>query len=140
MKTRVYICLMLLLIVSGLYAQGDRDKIEAMRFQFISKKLELSVNESEKFWPLYNEYTDKVKAVRKNLRQNYKRKTENLGDKEAEELLALELQSKQAEVDLFKLYTEKIKAVIGSTKLIRLHLAEEAFNREIINSIKEKSD
>lgn len=133
----IFFCLLMTFQVS---AQGDRDKIEAMRYQFISKRLELSSGESEKFWPLYNEYNDKVKAIKKNLRQSYKRKTENMGDKEADELVVLEIQSKQAEADLFKTYSEKIKAVIGSTKLVKLHLAEEAFKREMINSIKEKGD
>jgi hypothetical protein len=120
-------------------AQKDKDKIEALRMNFISKKLELSINESEKFWPVYNEYNDKLKAIKKNIRQSYKRKSENLTDKDAEELIALELQSKQAEADLFKVYSEKLKSIIGSKKLVKLHVAEEEFKREIIKSIKEKN-
>lgn len=57
---------------------------------------------------------------------------------EDEELVQLELQSKQAELDLFKAYSEKMKAIIGIRKLAKLHQAEEDFKREIINTIKEK--
>lgn len=142
MKRFLNIALLFFLIYCSntLLAQGDKDKIEALRVSFISKKTELTAGESEKFWPIYNEYNDKVKAVRKNLRQSYKKKYENLTEKDAEELYLLEIQSKQAELDLFKQYGEKIKSVIGIKKLSRLHLAEEEFKREIINSIKEKSD
>ncbi len=140
MKRLVQILICFLFFSQHLAAQGERDKIETMRFNFISSKIELTSNESEKFWPLYNEYNDKVKAIKKNLRQNYKRKIENLGDKEADELLTLEIQSKQAEADLFKLYNERFKSIIGSKKLVKLHLAEEAFKREIINTIKDKND
>ncbi len=121
-------------------AQADRDKVELLRMNFIEKKLELTKNESEKFWPVYNEYNDKVKALRKNLRQSFKKAPENLNDKEAEDLHQLDLKTRQAEVDLHKTYSEKIKGIIGVKKLIRLRNAEEEFKREIINSIKEKSD
>lgn len=121
-------------------AQTEKDKVEALRVNFITKKLELTTAEAEKFWPVYNEYNDKIKAVRKNLRQSYKKKTDNLTEKDAEELYYLEIQSKQAEADLHKQYSEKIKAIIGLKKLVKMRIAEEEFKREIINSIKEKSD
>ncbi len=122
------------------YGQNDKDKIEALRVSFISKKVELSNNEGEKFWPIYNEYNDKIKAIKKNLRQSIKKAPEVLSDKEAEELYQLDLKSKQAEVDIHKQYSEKLKAVIGAKKMIKLRIAEEEFKREIINSIKDKSD
>ncbi|MCW3076970.1 MAG: hypothetical protein JWO32_1579 [Bacteroidetes bacterium] len=136
-----------ILILTGLFckplsfiAQTDKDKVEALRITFIEKKLELGKNEADKFWPVYNEYNDKVKAIRKNLRQSFKRASDNISEKEAEDLQQLDLKSKQAEVDLHKLYSEKIKTIIGVKKLVKLRNAEDDFKREIINSIKEKSD
>ena len=140
MKRLLYIFIFIFFICALLNAQSDKDRIEALRVTFISKRLELTVNESEKFWPAYNEYNDKLKAIRKNLRQSFKHRNEPLGDKEAEDLVALEIQSKQAELDLFKQYSEKLKSIVGTKKLVKLHQAEEDFKREIINSIKEKSD
>jgi hypothetical protein len=122
------------------FAQQDKDRVEALRVAFISKRLELTTAESEKFWPLYNEYNDKVRALKKNLRQNYHAKGENATEKEAEDLYNLDLQSRQAETDLHKQYSEKIKAVIGVRKTIRLRLAEEYFKREIIKNIKERGE
>ncbi len=142
MKNALKILIFTLLFSSSLvgYGQSDKDKIEALRVSFISKKVELTTNESEKFWPVYNEYNDKIKAIKKNLRQSYKKAPETISDKEAEELYQLDIKSKQAEVDIHKLYSEKIKAVIGAKKIIKLRIAEEEFKREIINSIKDKSD
>jgi hypothetical protein len=140
MKRFLYIIILFVSISIQSFSQGDKDKIEAMRMNFISKKIELSINESEKFWPIYNEYIDKIKAIKKNLRQSYRRKSGALTEKDAEELIFLELQSKQAETDLYKIYIEKLKSIIGSKKMVKLHMAEEEFKREIINSIKEKSD
>lgn len=137
---KILFLLALLCKSPGFIAQTDKDKVEALRITFIEKKLELGKNEADKFWPVYNEYNDKVKAIRKNLRQSFKKASDNMSDKEAEDLQQLDLKSKQAEVDLHKLYSEKIKTIIGVKKLVKLRNAEDEFKREIINSIKEKSD
>ena len=109
--TKILIILFLSLC-QPLISFSQNDKVEALRVAFISKKLELSNAESEKFWPLYNEYNDKVKAIRKNLRQSYRKRSEPLTDQEAEELYQLDLKSKQAEVDIHKQYGDKIKSII----------------------------
>jgi hypothetical protein len=130
-----------LILPHDIYSQPGREKVEALRMSFISKRLALSNAESEKFWPLYNEYNDKVKAIRRNLKQNYKHAQESLNDKSAEELYQLDLQSKQAETDVHKAYSEKLRAVIGVKKMVLLRLAEEDFKREMMDIIKgERSD
>ena len=137
---KIIVLIAVLISTERLFAQTERDKVEALRVAFISKKLELTTSESEKFWPLYNEYNDKIKAIKRNLRQSYNRKGINATTEEAEELYQLDIQSRQAETDVHKQYSEKIKAIIGAKKIVKLRLAEEEFKREIINSIKEKSE
>ncbi len=137
---KILIFLVLLLQSATFFSQNDKDKVEALRVAFIGKKLELTTNESEKFWPIYNEYNDKVKAVRKNVRQSFKKGVDNMSDKDMEELYQLELKSKQAEADLYKTYTEKIKVIIGTKKTLKLRVAEDQFKKEIIKTIQEKSD
>lgn len=137
---RILILFILLFNRQSLSAQPEKDKVEALRVAFISKRVELTSAEAEKFWPVYNEYNDKIKAIRKNLRQSYRKKSETLTEKDAEELYYLDLQSKQAETDVHKVYSEKIKGIIGFKKFVKLRQAEEDFKREIINTIKEKSD
>lgn len=140
MKNAVTIFLFLIFLItsSSIQAQGNKDKVEEMRVSFISKKLDLSSAESEKFWPLYNEYNDKVKALRKNLRQSLRKAPENMDEKEAEELYQLDIKTKTAEAELHKNYSEKIKAVIGARKVIMLRTAEDEFKQKVLESIKGK--
>lgn len=119
-------------------AQSQREKVEELRATFIAKKMEFSSNESEKFWPIYNEYHDKLKLIRRNLRMAYRNLPANYTDKDAEDLIALENKSKLAEAELNKTYNEKLKLVIGPKKVVKLQLVEEEFKREVINTIKEK--
>ncbi|MCC6371218.1 MAG: hypothetical protein IT236_09460 [Bacteroidia bacterium] len=135
--------LILLVLIFGpvvLLAQNDKEKIEALRVAFINKKLELSTSESEKFWPVYNEYNEKLRAVKKNLRQSYKRKPDIISDADAEELFKLEAQTKQAELDLYKQYSERLKQIVGVKKMVILHLAEEEFRQKVLEIVKGKSD
>lgn len=135
---KIFLFTWLLCLGYSANAQGNKDKVEEVRMAFIDKKLSLTTNEHEKFWPIYNEYNDKIKAVRKNVRQSFHKAPENLSEKEAEELYQLDLKSKQAEVDLHKQYSEKIKAIIGVKKLVILRNAEEEFKKKLLDSIKEK--
>ena len=136
MKLKVVIFFLFLLATGFAVAQGGNTKVEALRVAFISKRLELSTAEAEKFWPVYNEYTDKMQAIKRNLRQAYKRKPEPLTEKDAEELYKLDLQSQQAEADTYRQYSEKLKAIIGVKRMVVLRVAEEDFRKELIKTIK----
>lgn len=41
-----------------------RQKIEVLKVAYFTKHLSLSTEEAEKFWPLYNSYTDEVRKAR----------------------------------------------------------------------------
>lgn len=137
--SKIYIVILLFLCLAATaQAQAQRDKIEELRTAFISKKLELSTSESEKFWPVYNEFQDKLKAIKRNLRQGYKNLSPNFTDKEAEDIIALENKSLMAEAELNKTYNDKLKLIIGIKKLVKLQIYEDEFKKEVINAIKEK--
>lgn len=121
-------------------AQAHKEKIEALRVAYINEKLALTTTEAEKFWRVYNEYHLKLNALKKNLRQSFRKLSETMTDKEAEELYYLDVQTKQAEFDLYKNYSEKIKLLIGTTKTVKLKIAEGEFKHEVIKSIQDKHD
>jgi hypothetical protein len=123
-----------------LHAQKQKDKVAELKNNFISEKIKLTSAEADKFWPIYNDYINKLKGVKRNLRRSYKKDIDNLSEKEAEEIYLLELTSKQLETDIHNEYASKIKTIIGSKKFIKLRLAEEEFRLEIIKNIKEKNE
>ena len=122
------------------FAQGEKDKVAELRASFITKKLTLTTTEQEKFWPVYNEYNDKIKAIKRNLKRSYKKGVDNLSDKEAEDLYQLDIKSKQAETEIHTQYSTKLKDILGAKKFVKLRAAEEEFKLEIIKNIKDKSD
>jgi hypothetical protein len=137
---KIIVVFVMLLLPFSSFAQNKADRIEALRADFITKKLQLSANESEKFWPLYNELNDKIKALKRNVRKTFTIDPEKLSEADAEDLYQVDVRSKVLEAEIYKQYSEKIKTVIGVKKTIKLRIAEQDFKREVINSIKDKSD
>jgi hypothetical protein len=48
----------------------DGSRLEALKIAYISKKLNLTPGEAEKFWPVYNQYSGEIKKVRTDAIQN----------------------------------------------------------------------
>ena len=52
---------------SGIKAQdGDKtraEKIEALKIAFITQKLQLTTDEAQKFWPVYNQYENEIRSL-----------------------------------------------------------------------------
>ncbi len=136
------VALFLALFISGaVLAQNNskKDKIEALRAAFINKKVNFTAQESEAFWPLYNEMNDMLHTARKTFRKQYNATTnyDFTTDKEAEVYLAAELNLKQKEYEIYRDYYEKFKKVLPVKKVAAVRRAEEDFKKEIIRTIKE---
>lgn len=133
--------LLLILCINITYAQTDakKDKIDALRAAFISKKVNFTTQETQSFWPLYNEMNDKLDAARKTFRLQYNSKTnyDFATDKEAEAYLAAELNLKQKEFEIYRDYYEKFKKILPVKKVADVRRAEDDFKKEIIKIIKE---
>lgn len=121
------------------FAQNNKEKIEALKVAFIAKELSLSPQEAQVFWPVYNEWQDKIEAI-KSKRKEFKRIRENpeaLSDKEIEAYLSSELMVRQRETELFKEYTERLRKILPIKKVALLYKAEEEFKKELIKQLKE---
>lgn len=125
-------------VVSFAQPGSKRDKIEALRVSFINQKVNFTTQEAQLFWPLYDEYNDKLEYNRKAFRQQFIKAVDfnTLTDKEAEAYIAAELNLKQKEYELYKEYFEKFKKILPIKKVALLRRAEEEFKKELIKNIK----
>ncbi|HXU28797.1 MAG TPA: hypothetical protein VN698_16325 [Bacteroidia bacterium] len=141
MKNKKYILCYLFVLFAflKLFPQGSNkgEKIEALRVAFITKKLNLTADESQKFWPVYNEYQDKLKASWQEFK---KQPTVFTNDKEAQNYLDAELLLKQREFSLYKEYYDKIKKIIPVKKVAELRQAEDDFKKELLKQLQGKSN
>ena len=118
--------------------KANHEKIEKMKISFITNELDLSIEDSEKFWPIYNEQTEKLRAENKFQRSTAKElqtKYARLSDEEFKTKTDAIFDSESKEAGLKKEYTGKIAAVIGYKKAAKLLSLEQRFKRELLNKI-----
>lgn len=137
MKRMIGILMMAFALAGPMQAQGG-NKVEQAKIAFLTQKLQLTTAEAERFWPVYNEYRNKLREARKGRREEARgmKGVETLSDKEAEEMLTDLLAGEQKMLDLRKEYLVKFKQVIPVKKVIMLLQAEKEFNKELISFIK----
>ena len=150
MKTTKFITCIIFLFVSvqlvhaqqGPRFNGDkREKVEAMKIAFLTKRLDLTPQEAQSFWPVYNQLTKELEGIRKNRRSDVrdaKEELANMSDKEVEKLVDNEIVSRQSELDVVKKYHNQIKQVLPIKKVALLYRSEEDFKRFLLSEIRNK--
>ena len=121
--------------------QAKREDIDAMKIAYITKELSLTPEEAQQFWPVYNQYNDKIQELRKKRMDAYKDTKDNmdkLSDKEVEAVIDNDLVIRQKELDLRKEYEVKFKAILPIKKVAKLYAAEEQFKRVLLDKLKDK--
>lgn len=116
-------------------------EIKAQKSAYITSKLGLTPEESQKFWPIYNEMDDKQEVIRKEMRdlhKGQKRDGQEMTEAEASQLLDKALANRQKELDLEKTYAEQFKKSIGAVKTVKLKKAERDFHREVLKKFRER--
>lgn len=106
---------------------GKGDKIESLRIAFISQHLNLTPEEAQKFWPVYNAYRADMETLRKNFK---------MGPEGPQPTADQSLDFDQKKLDLKKKYKVQFEAAIGKQKVDQLYNLE----REFYQKLKELRD
>lgn len=120
-----------------------REKIKALKVAYITEQLELTTDEAQKFWPIYNANEEKQFELRHKKMRSIINKFENgglekLSDKEATSLID-QVESIEDELhDYKKKYIRELKTVISAKKIIKLKKAEDEFNRKLMKQFRGK--
>ena len=125
----------------GERAEERKENIESMKIGFITQKLDLTPTEAQQFWPVYNQYSDKMDDLRKKRREDKreaKRNFDELSDKEVEQQVDNEIIFRQKELDIQKEYHAKFKSVLSIKKVAKLYAAEEEFKMVLLNKLKDR--
>lgn len=133
------------------YAQDDDmaglpedrlQEIKAQKSAFLTQRLDLSPEEAQKFWPVYNQYDKEIDANRKDMRADHKamKKDEELTEAEASAAIDRGIASRQKELDIRKKYAAEFKKTIGAIKTLKLAKAERDFQKELIKRFRDRMD
>ena len=146
MKTIKNISTVILVLVMTTFSFGQqkkegkptKEKIKAMQIGYITEKLSLTSEEAQKFWPIYNEFDDKMEAIRKEMRTPNKEgfSIDDMNDAEVEKMVNAHIIVRQKELDIQKEYHTKFKAVLPIKKVAKLYKADQDFKRDLLQKIK----
>jgi hypothetical protein len=146
MKHIILIGSLLLLSVSNavLAQEGQmkrHEKVKQLKIAYITEELKLTVAESEKFWPVYNEMEEKIKAKRKEnkkMAEEISKNSETYSDDDFKKNVNKMFDNEIAETNLKKEYYGKIAAVIGYKKATRLLKIEKEFKKKLVKELKQR--
>ncbi len=117
-------------------------KIKALKTAYITNALNLSQQEAEKFWPIYNELEKKRIVLRKKvklLRKTALRNFDQLTELEAKKIVAKNIALEQQVLQEKKVMLKKITVLLSAKKTIQLQKAEHDFNRKLLRKMKGKT-
>ena len=135
--------LMLSLTMGMAYSQNEKalEKIEAAKIALITQRLELSPEQAEKFWPLYNEYSKQRRAYTSEYTQARKEfNAETATEEEYKKLLDLGEQVKQSQLNLEQQYSDRLLKVISNRQMLNLRKAEGDFRRMLLERMREQGN
>lgn len=145
MNTYKSICLSLLLIfgLEALAQDPEFKRIESLKTKFITEKLDLSPEEAQKFWPVYNAYRKELEAIhgRRNGEFNRMEMVRNWEDKTEEELQSFirkELNEQKRITELKLNYLEKFNAAVGQRKAATYYRIEVEFHRKLMGELRKR--
>lgn len=103
-------------------AQQDGGRIQAYKIAYLTKKLSLTPQEAQRFWPVYNQYESELRAVRMENRQGGKNQ--------------IEIEEKVLNVR--KKYNTEFSKVISPEKVNTLFRSEKEFSTIVQKEMMER--
>ena len=122
--------LILLFTISGSFSilkaqvpdeETRAEKIQSLKIAFITQKLQLTPDEAQKFWPVYNQYDKEVHSIESDNDPN------NPLDKD------------QKLLDTRKKYLSSFQKILGQDKTNRLFNAEKDFRGLLIRRLQNRN-
>ena len=148
-KLRVLCFMFLVFLLNAVTGQAQNrnfgngqqhERINAQKIAFITDQLQLTSEEAEKFWPVYNQYNTQKEELNRDFMNGVSRFRKNLEamtDKDASDLSDSYIRHAQKMVDLQKDFHLKLKEVLPPKKLLKLYTVEREFQRLLLKRLGE---
>ena len=143
---QVTIIIALLLSVSFMQAQNKKEekleKVRSQKIAFLTQKMNLSPDEAQVFWPVYNEFSTQKKELNKKKRDvmvELKQKWDSATDAQKEAVADQMIAFRMEEANLDQSYHAQFKDVLPIDKVLKLYQAELQFKNYLMKQIRSSS-
>ncbi len=119
------------------------NKLQNEKIAFFTSEIDLTPEEAQMFWPVYNQYLKENKTAH----SKTIKALQALKNKSGEKLTEVEMQKRvdeyiasiAAQDEVFVKYAAEFKKVLPVEKVAKLYVAEEKFRIKMIRGFREKS-
>lgn len=141
MKRSIIIISALILTLSTMVSgqgQSNADRLNAYKIAFFTRKLNLTSGEAEKFWPVYNNYTNKKNQVqidRAELMNRVAKDGSKMSDKEITEAGDKLIASFSEEIRLTEELHKKLKEILPPMKVLLVYQTENQYKAQLLRQL-----
>ena len=118
----IYLIVSFLVAFSFSSFAQDGGKLQAYKIAYLTNKLSLTPQEAQRFWPVYNQYENELREVRKESRQ---------GGKD-------ELEREEKVLNIRKKYNSEFAKIISPEKVNTLFRSEKEFTALVQKEMMER--
>ncbi|MBN7813606.1 hypothetical protein J0A68_21805 [Algoriphagus sp. H41] len=108
----------------------DREKLEAARIAFITTRIDLKPEQAEKFWPIFNEFSDSRENTMRQMSALGK-DLENISEEEAKSRIQKRLQLQGELLKQEQNFVGAASKVLSSKQILMLNNIARDFNRHL---------
>ncbi|MCC9134928.1 hypothetical protein ACFSKU_19485 [Pontibacter silvestris] len=127
----------------SVFAQSDsshekRENIASAKVAFLTDKMELSQDQSQKFWPVYNEFEAKRREIVKAYRSRHRPDLDTMNNQEVKAMVDNYFIMREKELALEKEYAAKYQKVISVKQLVKMYRGEREFTKLLLKKLDDK--
>lgn len=119
--------------------RGPSEKIQVERIAYFTEKMDLTPEEAQLFWPIYNEMDGKRTALfeeKASIMRRFTKETDNIDEKQLDELLNRLVAVQQQESQLPVEYDANFRKVLPARKVMNLYVAETGFRNYLLQKMR----
>jgi len=111
------------------------NRIEEVREEYINKRLSMSADQGQRFWPMYRRYRAALKQI-----LAAKRKNNSADQPNGTDQINKELYYESELVNTRKYYTDEFLKILPAEKVSVIFKSERDFNDELVKQLSERSE
>jgi hypothetical protein len=102
---------------TGVDEEKQKERVKALYVAFVTKQLDLTADEAQKFWPVHTQFENEIRAVKKDLP---------------------ELEKQQAVLNIKKKFQGNFSNIIGANRCERFFRVDGEFKRKLLERLRNK--
>lgn len=136
MKKLTFIVLLLTCFIGSTYAQHNEDKytkekLETARIAFITSRLDLTPDQAQKFWPVFNQFSEVRETKLKEISSLMRTNDESLSEVEAKSRVEKKFKLQRELITQEEKFVDHLTGIIDYNQILKLNGLNREFARHV---------